>query len=127
MSQSDKERLRSQFEAERGYWSPFWGDLLDASPEFFEAFLNFSAVPWRSGPLDPKTKELIYIAINVATTHLYEPGLRVHIRNALKYGASEQEIFEVFQLVSVMGMHSMILGMPVLKQELQASKSPDAG
>ncbi|MEY2195077.1 carboxymuconolactone decarboxylase family protein [Neobacillus sp. BF23-41] len=31
--------------------------------ELFEAYLKFSMVPWKKGTLDPKIKELIYIAI----------------------------------------------------------------
>lgn len=67
-------RLKRDFEERRGYWSPFWdGLLLDL--DFFEAYLNFSSVPWKEGPLEPKVKEFIYIAIDASTTHLYEPGL----------------------------------------------------
>ena len=40
---------------------------------------------------------MIYIAIDASTTHMYEPGLKVHIRNALKYGATKAEIMEVYQ------------------------------
>ena len=59
--------------------------------------MEFSSVPWTTGGLDPKVRELIYIAIDSATTHMYEPGLRVHIQNAFKYGATVQEIMEVYR------------------------------
>jgi len=64
-------------------------------------------------------KEFIYIAIDVATTHLYEPGLRIHIQNALKYGATKEEIIEVYQLTSVLGMHTCTMGVPVLLDEMR--------
>ena len=66
-------------------------------------------------------KELIYIAIDAATTHLYEPGLRQHMRNALNYGATKEEIMEVLELVSVLGIHACTLGVPVLIEELAAA------
>ena len=47
--------------------------------------------------------------IDAATTHLYEPGLRQHIRNALRYGATKEEIMEVLELVSVLGIHACTL------------------
>jgi Carboxymuconolactone decarboxylase family len=102
--------LRDRFIQERGYWNPFWDGLLQLDPTFFEAYLNFSSVPWQNGVLEPKMKELIYIAIDAATTHLYEPGLRQRIRNAIRFGASKEEVMEVLELVSVLGIHACTLG-----------------
>jgi len=113
--------LREAFIERRGYWNEFWDGLLRLDPEFFEAYVTFSGVPWKSGPLEPKFKELIYIAIDAATTHLYEPGLRVHIQNALKHGATQEEIMEVLELVSVLGIHACTLGVPILVEELEAA------
>ncbi|MQA04100.1 MAG: carboxymuconolactone decarboxylase family protein [Streptosporangiales bacterium] len=125
---SDKQRqLRDQFIEERGYWSPIWDGLLQLDPDFFEAYVEFSSVPWRKGVLEPKVRELIYTAIDASTTHLYEPGLRVHIRNALKYGATKEEIMEVFELTSVLGIHTCTLGVPVLMEELEAAEKKDDG
>lgn len=36
--------------------------------------MKFSSVPWKHGTLPPKVKEFIYIAIDAATTHLYDPA-----------------------------------------------------
>ncbi len=121
-----QQQLKQDFVEARGYWNPFWDGLLTLDPNFFEAYLNFSSVPWRTGVLEPKVKELIYTAIDAATTHLYEPGLRVHIRNALRYGATKEEIMEVLELVSVLGIHSCILGVPVLLEELEAVEQGQA-
>lgn len=111
--------LKERFIQERGYWADIWDDFLQLDDEFFEKYLEFSAHPWNHGSLDPKIKELIYIAIDVATTHLYEPGIRVHIKNALKYGATKEEIMEVFALVSVLGIHTFTVGVPILAEELK--------
>lgn len=113
--------LREQFVNARGYWNEFWDGLLKLDPEFFHAYLEFSSVPWKTGVLEPKFKELIYIAIDASTTHLYEPGLRQHIRNALKHGATKAEIMEVLELTSVLGIHTCTLGVPVLLEELEAA------
>jgi alkylhydroperoxidase/carboxymuconolactone decarboxylase family protein YurZ len=121
-----QQELKATFIKNRGYWNSFWDGLLLLSPDFFEAYLNFSSVPWKSGPLEPKVKEFIYIAIDASTTHLYEPGLRIHIENALKYGATKEEIMEVFQLTSVLGMHTCTMGVPALVEELkEAGQSGD--
>ena len=107
--------LKESFIKNRGYWSPFWDDMLKLSPEFFECYLDFSSVPLKSGTLEPKVKKFIYIAIDTATTHLHEEGARIHIRNALNYGATKEEIMEIFQCVSVLGMHALTEGGPMLR------------
>jgi alkylhydroperoxidase/carboxymuconolactone decarboxylase family protein YurZ len=87
--------------------------------------MDFSSVPWKTGSLEPKVRELIYIAIDSATTHLYEPGLRVHIQNALKYGATVREIMEVYQLTAVLGIHTLTFGVPHLIEELKRAEKPE--
>jgi alkylhydroperoxidase/carboxymuconolactone decarboxylase family protein YurZ len=121
---SERQRqLKEQFTRERGYWfEEVWGDILRMDTDFFEAYLNFSAVPWRKGVLPPKIKELIYVAIDASTTHLFAPGLRLHIRNALRYGATKEEIMEVLELTSVLGIHTCAVGVPILLEELRAQK-----
>lgn len=122
-----EQRLKEQFTATRGYWSDVWTDVLRLSPDFFEAYMEFSSVPWTRGTLDPKIKEFIYIAIDVSTTHLYDPGTRIHIRNALKYGATAKEIMEVFELVSVLGIHAVTEGVPILVEETTSGQAQRAG
>ena len=84
------ERLRAEFEEKRGYWHPFWNELLQLDADFFESYVDFSSLPWTHGPLEPKVKEFVYIAFDASATHLYVPGLRLHIQNALGYGATPQ-------------------------------------
>lgn len=122
-----RDRLRAEFQKVRGYWTPVWDTLLERSPDFFEAYLNLSSVPWRDGTLPAKVKELIYIAIDASTTHLYSQGTRMHIRNALKHGAAREEIMEVLQLTSVLGIHTITEGVPALLDELhKAGTTPAA-
>jgi alkylhydroperoxidase/carboxymuconolactone decarboxylase family protein YurZ len=119
-----QEEVKADFERKRGYWNPFWDELLLLDAEFFDAYTQFSGVPWVSGVLEPKVKELIYTAFDVAATHLYTPGLRQHIRNALGYGATREEIMEVIELVSVIGIHACTVGVPILVEELAARSGP---
>ena len=118
---SRRQKLKDDFIAARGYWSELWDGVLQLSPEFFEAYSAFSSVPWKHGTLPPKIKELIYVAIDASTTHLYNPGTRIHIANALKQGATRDEMMEVLQIVSVLGIHTMSTGLPILIDELRKS------
>jgi alkylhydroperoxidase/carboxymuconolactone decarboxylase family protein YurZ len=115
-------------EAQRatGDWNPMWDLMLEMDPEYLEAFLGFRAVPQRNGPLEQKYKEMIFIAINAATTHLHAPGVRRHIQNALRAGATQAEIMEVIQLTTIMGIHSMTLAAPILKEEVERFKAATA-
>lgn len=104
-------------------WNPMWDTLAEMDPDYLEAFLAFRSVPQTNGPLEQKYKELIFIAINVATTHLWPSGVRRHIQNALRAGATKEEILEVMQLTSIMGIHSIALGLPILIEEVEKSES----
>ncbi len=117
--------LKAAFEENRGYWAPFLEGILQLSPEFFEAYMKLSSVPWRTGTLEPKVKEFVYVAIDAATTHLYEPGLRQHIRNAIGHGASQDELMEVLELVSAIGVHTMTESVPILLKAAEAAGNPD--
>jgi alkylhydroperoxidase/carboxymuconolactone decarboxylase family protein YurZ len=114
-----KRRLKEEFIQGRGYWNAFWDGLLLLDDEFFEVYIKFSTIPWKKGPLTPKQKEFIYIAGDASATHLYTPGLRVHVQNALKYGATKEEILEVYQLAGEVGMGTFKEGMPILIEELE--------
>ena len=86
----------------------------------FEAYIDFSSVPWRSGVLEPKVKELIYCAFDASATHLYVPGLKLHMKNAIGYGATAAEIMEVLEIVSVIGIHAVTTAAPMLEAALAA-------
>jgi alkylhydroperoxidase/carboxymuconolactone decarboxylase family protein YurZ len=118
-----QEKLKAAFIANRGYWSTLWDGVLALSPDYFEAYAEFSAVPWRTGTLEPKIRELVYIAVDASATHMYEPGTRIHMENALRLGVTPAEIMEVLALVSVLGVHTVSMGLPVLLDELKKAET----
>jgi alkylhydroperoxidase/carboxymuconolactone decarboxylase family protein YurZ len=119
-----QEELKADFTKARGYWHTFWDEMLELDPELFGAYSEFSAYPWRHGTLEPKLKELIYIAFDTAATHLYVPGLKLHIENAVGYGATAQEILEVMEIASVLGIHAVTAAAPILAEELASRGQP---
>jgi alkylhydroperoxidase/carboxymuconolactone decarboxylase family protein YurZ len=112
-----EEEVKADFIAKRGYWNDFWDGILRLDAEFFAAYTAFSAWSWEHGVLEPKVKELIYSAFDASATHMFQPGLRQHIRNAIAYGATAGEIMEVFELASGIGAKSFALAAPVLREE----------
>ncbi len=110
-----QERLKAEFTATRG-WHAFWDEILELDPDLFEAYVAFSSVPWQTGTLEPKVKELVYCAFDASATHLYVPGLKLHLRNALHDGATVAEILEMFEIASVVGIHAATTGAPILAE-----------
>lgn len=110
-----QQQLKAEFIDKRAYWNDFWDGILRLDPEFFAAYSALSAHPWEHGSLQPKVRELVYAAFDAAATHLYEPGLRQHIRNAMGYGATPEELMEVFELASGIGVEACILALPALR------------
>ena len=106
----------------RGDWNPLWDQMREWDPAFLEAYLAFRSVPHATGPLPPKVRELIMIAINASTTHLYGPGVRRHIQQALSHGATREEILQTIQLTTVLGIHACNLAVPILAEETARKK-----
>lgn len=116
-----RQQLKGAFIARRGYWTPWLDGTLRFGPDFFEAFLAFTGMPWATGPLPPKVKEFVYIAIDGAITHLYQRGLQMHIGEALRHGASPGEVMEVLQLASLIGLITQTTAAPMLLEALGRS------
>ncbi len=121
-------KLKRDFIKCRGYWSEMWDGVLELSPEYFKAYSELSSEPWKNGVLAPKVKEFVYIAIDAATTHLYNAGTRIHIANALRHGATRDELMEVLMIASVLGIHTMTDSLPIMTEVLAAAgKDPKLG
>jgi alkylhydroperoxidase/carboxymuconolactone decarboxylase family protein YurZ len=106
-----------------GYWNPNWDPIAEVDKIWMEKFLNMGL--HGKHVLDPKTYELIAIAVDASCTHMYAPGVRTHIRKALELGVTFEEIAAVLQLTSVLGIHTMSMGAPILLEEAAARKNPN--
>jgi alkylhydroperoxidase/carboxymuconolactone decarboxylase family protein YurZ len=102
-ARADREQVREEFEKRRGYWSPIWQSVLDADHEYLAAYTELSALPAERTVLDPKIQEFVYIAVDISTTHLYEPGFEIHLENARDHGATVPELVEVIEIASEQG------------------------
>jgi alkylhydroperoxidase/carboxymuconolactone decarboxylase family protein YurZ len=119
-SDERREALKQRFIECQGYWEASWDALLSLDPDFFKAYVDFSAIPWQAGNLEPKVKELVLCALDVAATHLYKPGIKTHMRNAIRHGATQDEIMEMLEIVSVIGIHGALIGVPMLEENIKA-------
>jgi alkylhydroperoxidase/carboxymuconolactone decarboxylase family protein YurZ len=83
--------------------------------------------PWSSGVLPVQWLELISIALDAASTHRDEIGVRRHIRAALAAGATREEIVETLKGVTVLGIHSVAVALPILFEEATRANVPLPG
>ena len=104
-----------------GYWNPNWDPIADVDKVWMEKYRNMGL--HGKHVLDPKTFELIAIAVDASCTHMYAPGVRTHIRKALALGVTKEEIAAVLQLTSVLGVHTMSMGAPILLEEVAARQT----
>lgn len=103
---------------ENDSWNDDWNDAADMDANWLEDYLKAGAAVWRNGVLDQKTIEFIAIAVNASCTHMYAPGVRRHIANALDLGATQQEILTVLQAVTAISIHSVAMSAPILVEEV---------
>ena len=94
------------------FWTGFSRELpgfLDAmlrlSPRQFVAFFDYCAVPWESGTVRARIKELAAMACDACPTHCFGPGFRVHLTNAIALGVSRQAILEVLDIAAAAPLH----------------------
>ncbi len=79
----------------------YTGKLSQAMPELMKSFYALSKASSEAGALDAKTKELIALAIAVAT-HC-DDCIAFHAHSALKAGATSAEILETLGVTVFMG------------------------
>jgi alkylhydroperoxidase/carboxymuconolactone decarboxylase family protein YurZ len=120
-SDQHREQLKERFIARLGprAFHQGWESLLSLDPAFFSAGLSLASVPRQKSHLSRKNQSLISLAVDSAATHLYAPGIRAHVAEAMQQGASVDEILEVIELSSTLGIHACNIGVPLLVEVLK--------
>jgi alkylhydroperoxidase/carboxymuconolactone decarboxylase family protein YurZ len=116
--------VQDSWVAKRGYWPRNFTPMLALDPDFVAAYSRFADAMRADGPPDRKTIELIYVAVDGSTTHLFGEGVRIHALSAMEHGATMDEIMQTLELTTAIGMHSMVLGVPILMEELALAEAP---
>lgn len=104
---ADEQALWDEHVGDSSYWRAmeeevpgFLDALCKRSPETFRAFFDYCAVPWASRHVEPMTKELIAAAVDATPLHRYLPGMRLHLRNAVKLGATKQQVQDALRVAA---------------------------
>lgn len=75
--------------------------LRSSTPEVMKAFNELGRAATAPGALDPKTKELIALALSVAVR--CDPCIGFHAKALAKLGATRQELDEMLGVTTYMG------------------------
>lgn len=110
----NRKRVEKDFIKYRGFFPETFRSILQLDPLYLEAYTEFSSLPTKTQVLEPKVREIIVCAFDAATTHLYHRGTRIHMRNALKLGATPDEIMEMLEITSLIGIHGVVATAPLL-------------
>jgi alkylhydroperoxidase/carboxymuconolactone decarboxylase family protein YurZ len=107
-----------------GRWNAAWNPFYEIDPVWTDEFFATAAPVYSRGILSAKDLELLMIAFDASYTHLYAPGTRRHIKEALAAGATVEEIMEVLKLCVVQGVQSCNMGVPILAEEIARRAGP---
>jgi len=126
-----REAIVQRGEQRRGF-VPYWLRLMaEVDLDFLDAYERiYELTAVREGALPAKFRELIVVA--AVAIGGYGPGLKDHIRRALRLGATKEEIVEVLQSAyfhtgALTLVHGMIALIDVLKEDEPQSSPAGTG
>jgi AhpD family alkylhydroperoxidase len=94
-----------------------WPSYTMVDPRMRKIYFKFYEETYRRSELDRKTKELIAIAASLAS-HC-KGCLEGHIKKALKYGATKEELSETISITMGVAAASMVDLTDIAAQDLQ--------
>lgn len=106
-----------------GRWNVDWDPVYDLAPVWTEQFMATAISIQSSDVLPAKDIQLLALAFQAPYVNIYTPSTRRHVKNALRAGATVEEIVEVLKLCVIQGVESCNLGVPILEEELSALDS----
>jgi AhpD family alkylhydroperoxidase len=122
-----REAIVKRGERRRGF-VPYWlRTMAEVDVDFLEAYERiYELTAVRKGKLPPKVREMIVVA--AVSIGGYLPGIKDHVRRALRLGATKEELVEVFQSAyfhtgALTLVHGMVALIDVLK-EMEDEKKP---
>jgi alkylhydroperoxidase/carboxymuconolactone decarboxylase family protein YurZ len=106
-----------------GQWNEEWDPLVFFAPVWTDEYMATCLELYAGSIFSRKELELLCIAFDASYSHMYGPGTRHHIKNALKAGATLEEVMEVLKLCVVQGVQACNLSVPILAEELERNSA----
>jgi hypothetical protein len=83
----------------------FLRSMLLLSSDQFRAFFDYCAVPWKSGQVRAKIKELTALACDASPGHRFLPGYKLHLANAVALGAGRVALDQALTVAAAAPLH----------------------
>lgn len=106
--------VKEEFIRLRGFWVDEYDEMAILCPDFLEKLVATGRVVKKSSTLSPLLHHLVAVALDASITHLFETGIRLHMRAALALGGTREQLVEVIQIISFLGMQSHLVGLPIV-------------
>lgn len=111
--------VKEDFIRLRGFWVDEYDEMAILCPQFLEKLVATGSVVKETSTISPVLHHLLAVALDASITHLFHRGTRLHMRAALKLGATKQQLIEVIQIVSFLGMQSHLVALPIVLDLLE--------
>lgn len=113
--------IRNRFSDRVGEWRDWMNVALDLCPDALEALLELGYGREASDGLSRKERELLFLAASACPAIADADAAGSHTRQALKLGATPEEIVQTVKVAGIIGLHPVVEGMPQLRAILSAS------
>lgn len=107
----------------RGYWATFeryfpgfHDDFIASSPALFESYQEMGRATWETSALEGWLRELVFVVMDLSSTHLYLSGAKYHAANAVHYGATPEQVLEALRLSTRVSGNIVSLGVRALER-----------
>jgi alkylhydroperoxidase/carboxymuconolactone decarboxylase family protein YurZ len=108
----EQQVLWDKYVGEDRFWAGFSEEtpgfleaMLRLSPDIFVGFFDYCAIPWRSGAVRAKVKELAALACDATPSHRFRPGFRLHLKNAIRLGVGRTAILQALDIAATAPEH----------------------
>lgn len=129
--QAKKQKLIRKMKQERGYMPPAWTYMVENDVDFMEAYDNLYEMALTDGKVLPaKYRELV--AIGILAFRGQDNAVYLHIKRALRLGATKREVLEAIETTIVPGGVpafgvALAAFMKVEEEEKKAGKRKERG
>lgn len=111
-------QIRNRLADQTDSWPEGMDTALDHDPEATEHLLALAYGRSDESGLDPKWRELLFLAASACPAIVEADGIRRHARQALRLGATGEELVQTLRMANMIGLHPLIEGIPQLRAVL---------
>lgn len=115
---TDRQRLKDRIMRDRGRFPAWNEDMLELCPQTLARMHEFIMAAEAGNRISEKLRHLIWIAADAVVSHLYPRGIGIHAREAMRLGASPQELVETLEIACVITCRTPQVALEIVLDEM---------